>query len=53
MATVVTYGRSLCQPLEGPVEKAINRAMMLVSLHLINAGNSRPLLKCHIYLLSH
>lgn len=34
-------------------EKAINWAMMLVTLHLIYAWILKPLLKCHICLISH
>lgn len=34
-------------------EKAITSAMMLVTPHLINAWIFKPLLKSHIYLISH
>lgn len=33
------YRQSVSEPLERLVDKAINRAMMLVTLHLINAWN--------------
>lgn len=35
------------------IEKAINRAGLLVTPHLINAWIWKPLLKCHIYLTLH
>ncbi len=42
----------ISKPMESLIEKAINWAMMLVTLHLINAWILKPLLKCHIYLIS-